>query len=266
MPAALDAAHRWRLVVFVSLSIAASLVTAVHGAPNFPAPRGFVTDAAGVIPDEVARRIRARLEELRTKTGTEVAVVTASSIAPLTVEEYATELFARWGIGQKEKDNGVLLLLALKERKIRIETGYGIEPILPDGKVGAIIRGVMLPRFKQGALADGLMAGAEAVAQIVAQAEGVILSGSRDVTPAPGRQLPLGVVGLLILGGFLALFFGFPIAPWVGRSRRRRLFWAGPPIAWGGGYGSGFGGGGFSGGFGGFGGGGSGGGGASGGW
>ena len=242
------------------------LPAAGQSAPAFPTPRGFVTDAASVIPADAARQVEARLEELRAKTGAEVAVVTVPSIAPLTVEEYANQLYARWGIGQKGKDNGVLILLALKERKVRIETGYGIEPILPDGRAGAIIREVMLPRFKQGAFGEGLAAGAGAVAEVIAAAEGVALSLSSRVPPAAEPASSRSLVGLLLLGGLLALFFGFQMRSWSGRPRRRRLYWAGPPMVWGGGYGSGFEGGGFSGGFGGFGGGGSGGGGASGGW
>lgn len=240
--------------------------SSAQGATSFPTPRGFVTDTASVIPTEIGGRIEARLEELRSKTGAEVAIVTVPSIHPLTVEEYANELFARWGVGQKGKDNGVLILLALKERKVRIETGYGIEPILPDGKAGAIIREVMLPRFKQGALGEGLAAGAEAVAKIIAEAEGVTLSGSRSAPPATGRQIPFEVVAFLILAGSFVFFFWLPTWLGSGRYRRNRLFWIGPPMAWGGGYGSGFGGGGFTGGFSGFGGGGSGGGGASGSW
>ena len=242
------------------------LPAVAHGAATLPTPQGFVTDTASVIPAEIARRIETQLEELRAKTGTEVAVVTVRSIAPLTVEEYANELFARWGIGQKGKDNGVLILLAVKERKVRIETGYGIEPILPDGKGGAIIREVMLPRFKQGALGEGLAAGAEAVADVIARAEGVTLSGPRRDSSAPQPEPRLGLVALLVFGLVFALVFGPVLWPRSRWNRRRRVFWAGPPLMWGGGYGSGFGGGGFSGGFGGFGGGGSGGGGASGGW
>lgn len=239
------------------------LPAVAHGAATLPTPQGFVTDTASVIPAEVARGIEARLEELRAKTGTEVAVVTVRSIAPLTVEEYANELFARWGIGQKGKDNGVLILLAVKERKVRIETGYGIEPILPDGKAGAIIREIMLPHFKRGTLGEGLAAGAEAVAEVVAQAEGITLSWSPGPRP-PNRSPPLDIAGPLILLAFLGLFWALPF--WLARLRHGGFFWGGTPMGWGGGYGSGFGGGGFSGGFGGFGGGGSGGGGASGGW
>ena len=249
--------------VWVPLLLMLLPVAPAHGAATFPVTQGFVTDAANVIPAETARRIEVRLEELRARTGTEVAVVTVPSISPLTIEEYATELFARWGIGQKGKDTGVLIVVAVKERKVRIETGYGIEPILPDGKAGAIIREVMLPRFKQGALGEGLAAGAEAVAEIVARAEGITLSPSPGPR-LPNRSPPPAIVWPLILIAFLGLFWALPF--WLARLRHGGFFWGGGPLTWGGGYGSGFGGGGFSGGFGGFGGGGSGGGGASGGW
>ena len=210
--------------------------------------------------------------ELREKTGAELTVVTLPDLGGEEVEPVAVDLFQAWGIGKKGTDEGVLILLASKERRVRIEVGYGLEGILPDGLCGSIIRRVMAPNLAAGRIGQGLLRGAAAVAGVIAKDRGVTITGA--VAPEPeeeegGRQ-----------GVFLAAMFVALIVSVISRMafRRRgwtwtgRGWWDGPgPGGYGGmfggfgGMGGGFGGGG-GGGFGGFGGGRSGGGGASGGF
>ena len=228
-------------------------------ASSWPSPTGYVNDFAGVIPEVQAQEIEGFLTELDQKTGSQVTVVTLASLDGADIDSAAVDLFKQWGIGQKKKDNGVLILAAMKDQKIRIEVGYGLEPILPDGKAGTIIRQYMVPAFKQGDYGSGLMTGSLAVAQVIAQDAGVTLTGQASDLPAGDDQNPYGHFAFW---AFILLFlFIFSILSAANRGRRGG-FWGGG--CWGGG---GFSGGGFGGGgFGGFGGGGSGGGGASGGW
>jgi len=226
---------------------------------EFPKPIGYVNDFANVIPDNDESLLNQLIHELKQKTnGAEVAVVTIQSIAPLSIEEYAVRLYEKWGIGKKGLDNGVLVILAITERKMRIEVGYGLEGALPDGKCGEIRDRFMIPYFRQGELSKGIMLGTEAIIQIIANEYGVKLEGGIGYTQL--RQTrnipsPFQILLFLVLLPFILL--------------ARVLFLPLSLISGGGGYwyrGGSYGMGGFSGGFGGFGGGLSGGGGASGSW
>jgi len=123
------------------------MTNAVYG-QVFPKPVGFVNDFAHVLPTDQAKNLEARLRSYRDATGIELAVVTVSSLDDMPIEDYASKLFAQWGIGEKGKDNGVLMLLAPTERKVRIEVGYGLEPDLTDSESGQIIRQYANPNFK----------------------------------------------------------------------------------------------------------------------
>jgi uncharacterized protein len=245
------------------------LPAGAHGQEvSFPAPRGYVSDFADVISpgDETAMtNLAGELEKLTTA---QIAVVTVETTQPLAIEEYGVELFERWKIGQAGEDNGLLLLFALGERKVRIETGYGLEGAVPDALAIGIIQETMLPFFRRGDYSQGLLQGTVQLAELVAREYGVELSSLSSVprvappapSPAPWGSGLLTLIFFIIVmmlfgrrGGLLwLLLFG------LGMGRRPGGYW----------YGSGVGGsrGGFGGGFGGFGGGASGGGGATGGW
>ncbi|MBM3244669.1 MAG: TPM domain-containing protein, partial [Candidatus Omnitrophica bacterium] len=117
-------------------------------AENLPRPSAWVNDIAQVIGHENREKTNSLIEELEAKTSAEIFVVTQDSIAPYDEKEYARMLFDNWKPGKKGIDNGVLILLAVKERRWRIETGYGVEGILPDGLCGEIGRNQMVPYFK----------------------------------------------------------------------------------------------------------------------
>jgi uncharacterized protein len=243
-------------------------------ARDWPAPTGHLSDFAHVVDPASADSIESLAVELRQKTGAELAVATFPDLGGEEIEPAATDLFAKWGVGRKGENDGVLILLARAERRVRIEPGYGLEGTLPDGRCGGIIRLVMGPDLRADRFGTGLLRGAQAVAAAIAQEKGVVLTGAGGITPPPlggngGRPSFLGLL-------FIFLFFVLISSAFNRATRGRRGWsdWSGRRGGWYGPWGGGFGGmggmggmggsrGGF-GGFGGFGGGMSGGGGASG--
>jgi uncharacterized protein len=231
---------------------------------SFPKPKGLVNDLANVISQAHEQTITNLTTELLNKTGIPVVVVTMPDIGGADYTEYANRLYEAWGIGKKGEDKGVLIFVTVKERKMRIEVGYGLEGILPDGLAGEIRDQYMTPYLKKDQFGEGLLSGTLAVSQIIAEDAGVQLTGQSQV-PVKAPQQRRSRYSLLPLIFIFLLIFG---------SRRRTGSWIFflPLLLGGGGYGSrsrgGFGGsfGGFGGGFGGFGGGMSGGGGAGGGF
>lgn len=224
--------------------------------PTVPSPRGYVSDYAGVIDAGTVRHLDGLIEELKRRTGAEIAVVVVNSTAPLTAFDYAMKIAEAWKPGAKDKDNGVVFLVAVKDHQMFILTGYGVEGVLPDGKVGEIRDRLVRPAFRRGDYAGGIRAATEAMASIIAESAGVHLQSAPTGPMARAQpSIVSGLLPILLLIIFLMLFFRFPFLP---------LFIGGRGGYRGGGFGGGFSGGG--GGFGGFGGGGFGGGGAGGDW
>lgn len=226
--------------------------------------KNYVSDYAGAVPDQIENQINALLKNLQARTGAQIAVVVIDSTEGIPHADYAVEFGHKWGVGGKEKDNGVVFLTAVKDREMYIATGYGVEGILPDGKVGRIRDEEIIPAFKQGNLPAGIVNGTLRLAQEIAEAEGLSLeslapSGSLQARQ-PKRRRGLGFGGLPFL-----LFFLLPLLLGRGRFGFLPFFLMGSGMR-GGGFGGGFGGGGFGGGFGGGLGGGFGGGGAGGRW
>ena len=144
----------------------------------FPKPKGLVNDFANVIPPAYEQKIAAVTGALLQQTGIPVVVVTMPDIGGAEYNDYANRLYKAWGIGKKGEDKGVLIFVTMKERKMRIETGYGVVGILPDGLVGEIRDRYMTPHLKQNKFGEGLLAGASAVAQVIAKASGIELTAS----------------------------------------------------------------------------------------
>jgi len=163
----------FRLVLCLAAALAPVLLlpVAVAAAPQYPAHVGKVNDFAAVLSAEQVAALEAALADLERTTTAEVAVVTVDGTDGVSIEEYATGLFNNWGIGKADRDNGVLVLVSPPDRALRIEVGYGLEPILPDGFSGAIIRETFLPRFRDGDLAGGLVAGTTRVIDVVRRNE-----------------------------------------------------------------------------------------------
>lgn len=230
-------------------------------------PTGYVDDFAAALNPDTKAKLEALATEIDQKANAQIAVVTVKSLDGDDIDDYAVRLFKQWGVGGKKSDRGVLVLAAIQDRKYRLEVGYGLEPILPDGKVGGFGREAV-PLFKEGNYSGALILMTTRVAQTIAEDAKVSLA---EAPPMP-RQRPEHFQ----FPGFLVLFFVVIIFHLIrffyrmmrygitGATRRGGGYWGGPWI--GGGFGGGSGGFGGGGGFGGFGGGSSGGGGASGGW
>ena len=240
------------------LLIAASL----QAAEEFPKPVGAVNDFAGVIPDQYKAQMEALSREVLEKTGTAVVVATVKSIGDNAPEDYVNRLYQAWGIGKKGEDKGVLIFIAVDERKFRIETGYGVEGILPDGLVGEIRDKYAVPYLRKNDYGKGLANTVMAVSAILAKDAGVSLTGysapdsrERNQRRKQGGSLIPLILLLLVMVPLLGTRKGREMLPWL-----LLLFLSGSGRG-SGGFGS-FGGGGFGG----FGGGSSGGGGAGGGF
>lgn len=237
-----------------------------HATDVFPKPQGLINDFANVISPQYEQKLAQVTDELLRKTDVPVVVVTMPDIGGEDYNEYANRLYAAWGIGKKGEDRGVLILVALKERKMRIEIGYGIEGLIPDGLAGEIRDQYIIPYLKRNQFGEGLLNGTLAIASIIAKDARVSLTGQVPLKRPVKRRSGLSSLVVLLLF-FLVLF---------SMGRRRGGMWPllllllmGRGGGYSGGYGrGGFGGsfGGFGGGFGGFGGGLSGGGGAGGGF
>jgi uncharacterized protein len=241
--------------------LAFSLAFLLHAEPvSQLSPTDYVNDFAHVLDQSTIAQLDNICQQIDEKAHAQIAVVTIKSLDGSDIESYAVDLFKKWGIGSKATNHGVLILLATQDHRYRIEVGYGLEPILPDGKVGGFGREAV-PLLKQNDYngAVGLMT--SRVAEVIAQDAGIQLTGARARAPTrvqePNTGLSAGGIVALIIIGLIVLF-----TP-LGRLLLFGLLLGGR------GGGGGFGGGGFGGGgggFGGFGGGSSGGGGASGSW
>jgi uncharacterized protein len=218
---------------------------------QIPPPRGSVSDFAGVIDQSTHQQLTLLLQELKDKTSAEIAIVTVETTQPLTAFDYAIKIAEAWKPGAKDKDNGVVFLVATKDHKMFIATGYGVEGVLPDGKVGEIQDEYIVPYFKRGDYAHGILAGTQVMADLIAQEYGVRLTGARLPQPRPGEEAPPALMLLV----FALIALGLIIAAFTGTRRSRYSRFGGARYHGGGFGGYGFGGGGFGGG--GFGGGGS---------
>jgi len=262
-----------RLLLAVALVVAAAAMVRTQSLPTLTKP---VNDFAGVIDKDSAAELERRIVALERATKDAVVVATVRTMAPYgSIEEYATKLYERAGIGQKATDNGVLVVLAVAERQVRIEAGYGLEEFITDGFSGETIRQEMLPEFRAGRYGAGLLAGTTRIIRRIAERRGVALSDLPQA-PAVRSDPPEESFPWVFVAIVLIMFAARIIGRLTGLSRpRRRGGRGGGWSGWSGGVG-GFGGGGFGGGsfgggsggggFGGFGGGSSGGGGASGRW
>ena len=147
----------------------------VSSFPNYDRSH-FVFDKANVIDDTSRGSLESLCRELEAKTSTELVIATVGTTAPLVPKEYVVKLFEKWKVGKKGKDNGMLMLVSITDRRVEVETGYGIEGILPDGKVGKILRDNVIPFFKEGNYGLGILSGASQLADEVAISSGAKLA------------------------------------------------------------------------------------------
>ena len=203
--------------------VASALAAAVE---TFPKPAGAVNDFAGVISTQYAGPMESLALEVLEKTGASIVVATVKTVGENDPNDYANRLYQAWGIGKKGEDKGVLIFLAVKEKRVRIETGYGVEGILPDGLAGEIIDRYAIPAFKTGDYGKGLADTMAAVSAVMAKAAGVSITGAKT----PPQQKPqqkqiqtetgIGGIGQILLL-ILAVFFllgtrqGRALLPWL---------------------------------------------------
>jgi uncharacterized protein len=279
-----DAAiRRTVLDCFAALAMAVMLFFASPAAAQtFPKLTGRVVDQAGLLTPAQVVDITSKSEALEQASGRQFVVATVNSLEGRTIEDYGYRLGRAWGIGQEEKDDGVILLVAPNERKVRIETGYGARVFLTDAVSSVIIREAILPRFKAGDMGGGVVAGSDQIISMMQLPAAEAAKRAEEIGASEARRETRGGAGFIPVIFIVVIFFVIigSIASRAGGKRYRRRRGGIDPwiILWGlselsrssgrggGGFG-GFGGGG-GGGFGGFSGGGGsfGGGGASGGW
>lgn len=252
-----------------ALLLAVISMTAFAGDKDFPerpSPPRLVNDLAGMMDESEQARLEAKLLQYEQTSSTQITIVTIKNLGSYEIAQYAVELGNRWGVGQKGKDNGVVIIASLNDRAVNISSGYGLEGALTDITSGQIIRNEILPQFKKGDFYAGFDKAADA---IIAATKGEYKAEEKSKYPK-GRNIPAGGVVFIVL----VIYFIIWLMNKIGgggkgggtyMSGRGHRGWGGPWI--GGGFGGGgFGGGSSGGGFGGFGGGGFGGGGASGRW
>jgi len=161
-----------------------------------PSPGAYVNDPAGVLDAEMVEKLNGVLAGLDAQAKAQVAVLVVDSLGGADIETYAVETYKKWGIGDKRTSRGVLLLAAVRDRKVRIEVGYGLEGILPDGLTGAIQDKYIIPYFRKGDYSGGIYQGSLAIAGIIARdsgigiSEGAVQRGPRNTAPlSAGRKI-----------------------------------------------------------------------------
>lgn len=252
-------------------------------AQDFPDLTGRVVDQANIIPDAQEAQLVADLDALETQSQRQLVVVTLDSLQDYEISDYGYRLGREWGLGGEERNDGALLIVAPNEKKVRIEVGYGLEPVLTDGLSALIIQQEILPRFRDGDFPGGIEVGVQSIISqlTLPAAEAEQIAAEADNVRESKGGFPIG--GLIWIA-FIGFFFILPmfrrgkryrggrrgggmggaignIILWEAASAAARGLGGGGGSGWGGGSGGFFGGGGFSGGGGSFGGGG-----ASGGW
>ncbi len=159
---------RTRGVIMVVAIVMLLGATAPAAGSSFPVARGAVNDYIELFSQTEAAHLEAISQELLDKTGAALVVAIIDTLGNSSLENYATDLFGEWGIGSQDQDNGVLILLAMREREVAIEVGYGLEGILTDARSGTVLRELMLPAFGQNDFFEGMDRGMRAIAAIVA--------------------------------------------------------------------------------------------------
>jgi uncharacterized protein len=181
-------------------------IAAAEPVPPVPAGTFYVQDYANVLSGETKNKIQETSRALATQSKAQIVVVTVQTLDGKPIADYATELFRKWGIGDKQLNNGVLLLVAVKDRKSRIEVGYGLEGALPDGKTGRIQDEFMVPSFKKNDFNAGIMQGYQA---LVTEVTKEVKTASAEQAPAKSSGPPIwvwGVLGLLGIGVGYAIY------------------------------------------------------------
>jgi uncharacterized protein len=206
-------------LVFLAQLLAAALLLLITGSARaddlpIPALTGRVVDQANILSSSEESRLTSRLSDLETKTSVQLVVVTLASLQDRPIEDWGLTLGRAWGIGQKGKDNGALLMVAPNDRELRIEVGYGLEGTLPDATADSIIRNVIVPRFRAGDMAGGISDGVNAIITVLSGGSG------EEFMPSPRERVSQTLsewIPVLFVGVFIIMVIAAQL-----RDRRRR--------------------------------------------
>jgi uncharacterized protein len=221
--------------VLIAIALFAGLVALAPAkgahAQDLPEPRGYVSDFAGVLPADTKGALEEALRLAEQETTVQIAVVTVKDLGGDDINGYAVRLFEKWGIGKKGSDNGLLLITAIAERKVRIEVGYGLEGYITDSRAGRILDESVLPDFREDHFALGIVKGAEALRRALDETgytSGAEPSRDGGVTDLGISQPLADKIWLIILLGVFSLYA-------IGLMSRTRSIWFGS--VWGAGVG-----------------------------
>ncbi|HVZ69717.1 MAG TPA: TPM domain-containing protein [Rhizomicrobium sp.] len=241
----------------IAFALVFAIVAPAAAAPTFPPLTGRVVDDAHILSDSAKASLTEKLEDLENRTSRQLVVVTLPSLQGYEIEDYGYQLGRAWGIGQKKLNNGVLFIIAPNERKVRIEVGYGLEPILTDALSNVILQERVLPKFRKGDMEAGIVDGTDAIVEQLLldapAAKARVAEAEKQSSQPQFNPIILIFIAFIIFSIFGRIFGGrrrgMGALPWIilGSGMGRGGSWGG----------GGFGGGGFSGGGGSFGGGGS---------
>ncbi len=195
------------LMLWISVLVCAEPVSQLH-------PTDYVNDFAHVLDQTTIAQLDNICQQIDQKAHAQIAVVTINSLDGSDIESYAVDLFHKWGVGSKATNRGVLILLAVKDHRYRIEVGYGLEPILPDGKVGGFGREAV-SLLRQNDYNGAVLLLTSRVANVIAQDAGVQLTGAQARAPTPPMGISVGGILLLVIVILVVLF----------TPLRRLIFW-----------------------------------------
>ena len=201
----------------ICLGFATAACGGAGGLPEFSAP---VVDDAGVIDDATENSLNAKLEQFRTSVGPQIAVLVVGSTGNQSIEDYGIDVAREWGIGDEQRDDGVLLLIAVDDRKLRIETGSGIEGNLTDVEAGRIVDLVVVPQLRNDDPTAAVVAGVDALTTELAGESYEFAETAPTTGTSTTATQEVGLAGALF-GFFVILMFGLGIIGTMARGRRR---------------------------------------------
>jgi uncharacterized protein len=245
---------KYKLIALILILFLFVLPVSYSYAVSIPnSPGNYVVDLAGIVDNSTEAKLNQYLRELEQKTTAQLAILTIKSLEGESIEDFSIAVaHDKWKLGQKGKDNGVLLLVSLKDRKYRIEVGYGLEGVIPDSLAGSIGRSYFVPFFRKGDYSNGVYAAALALANEIAKDSGVKITGMPQLertVQRTGEKQSSGIFGRIIS----IIFFVILLILFIRNPRLVLMLFlfssiGGRSRGWGGGGGFGGGGGGFGGG------------------
>lgn len=218
--------RRIGLIAAVLAGLLALLAGPLAAEPKFPELTGRVVDEAGILPPEVEARLTEQLAELEATTQRQLVVATISDLGDYDIADYGYQLGRAWGIGDKERNDGALLLVAPNQRRVRIEVGYGLEGYLTDALSALIIQNTIIPRFRNGDFPGGIEAGTTAIIEQLQldPEEAAAIAAQAGKKRANKGGVPVGLIFFLF---FVFLFVILPLIR-AGKSRKYAASGAGP--------------------------------------